>query len=246
MTPDASFDFEGSCFERKPGMSPRSLHPLARQAVILSGRTDCYGWAFGLTKYLAHRDPIGCVRWTLNFVLPHVQDTGEYADVVRRSTEFLEEVLAQPNRVSLQAKDEFAWLPWSHRWVIKGANSLARLIWASMGAVVVAQPDIPSSGELPALFHSDEDPIKVAEKSVWGQCATAIHALADDEPTIPTAAATYFTKRVCRATPPSAFTLVRRLEWSWQELSFEVAVLREASDAFHLQFIDRQGKEPLF
>jgi hypothetical protein len=41
-------------------MSEQSLHPLARQAIALSGRTDYSGWAFGLTKYVAFRDPLGC------------------------------------------------------------------------------------------------------------------------------------------------------------------------------------------
>ncbi len=117
-------------------MSSTSLHPLARQAIVLSSRTDCYGWAFGLTKYFAYRDPLGCVRWTLDFVMRHVQTTGEYADTLHRSVRFLEGVLAEPNRASLPEMDEFAWLPWSHRWAIKGAGPLARLIWAAMGAVL--------------------------------------------------------------------------------------------------------------
>lgn len=161
-------------------MSNSSLHPLARQAIVLSSRTDCYGWAFGLTKYLAFRDPIGCVRWTLNFVMPHVQDTGEYADVNRRSVRFLNGVLTEPSRASLHEMDEFVWLPWNHRAAIKGAGPLARLVWAAMGAVLLTQPDNPPSSELPSLFLGDEGPRTLAEKAVWSQCATAIHLLGDD------------------------------------------------------------------
>lgn len=152
-------------------MSSTSLHPLARQAIVLSSRTDCYGWAFGLTKYLCYRDPFGCVRWTLDFVMPHVQTTSEYAEAVPRSVRFLEGVLAEPCRASLQEMDQFAWLPWSHRWGIKGAGPLARLVWAAMGAVLLAQPGEPKTCELPDLFHGEDGPRTVAEKVVSDQCA---------------------------------------------------------------------------
>ncbi len=212
----------------------------------LSGRTDCYGWAFGLAKYLAFRDPLGCVRWTLDFVKPHVQTTGEYADAVHRSIGFLEGVLTGPNRASLQEMDEFAWLPWSHRWAIKGAGPLARLIWAAMGAVLFAQPNEPTKSELPSLFHADDGPRTVAEKMVWDQCATAIHILGHDNPAIPSEVAAAFTKRACHTTPPAIGTIMRRLEWAWESLVFEVAVVKDTEDAFHLQYNDCQGEEPLF
>jgi hypothetical protein len=79
-------------------MSSSSLHPLAGQAVALSSRADCYGWAFGLTNCLAFRDPLGCVRWTLDHVMPRVQTTGEYVDAGHRSVRFLEGVLSEPGR----------------------------------------------------------------------------------------------------------------------------------------------------
>lgn len=227
-------------------MSNNSLHPLARQAIVLSSRTDCYGWAFGLTKYLAFRDPIGCVRWTLNFVMPHVQDTGEYADVNRRSVRFLNGVLTEPSRASLHEMDEFVWLPWNHRAAIKGAGPLARLVWAAMGAVLLTQPDNPPSSELPSLFLGDEGPRTLAEKAVWSQCATAIHLLGDDSPEIPKTVAAAFTRSICHTTPPPNFMVMRQLEWAWEELAFEVAVLHETDGAFYLQYNDRLGDDPLF
>lgn len=227
-------------------MSSTSLHPLARQAIVLSSRTDCYGWAFGLTKYLSYHDPSGCVRWTLDFVMPHVQMTGEYAEATHRSVGFLEGVLAEPSRASLHEMDQFAWLPWSHRWAIKGAGPLARLIWAAMGAVLLSQPGEPTTSDLPDLFHADDAPRSVAKKAVWNQCATAIHMLGDDTPAIPMEAAAMFTKRVCHNTPPINSTIMRRLEWAWEGLSFEVAVLQGTEDAFHLQYHDRLGEEPLY
>ena len=102
-----------------------------------------------------------------------------------------------------------------------------------------------SASELPGLFHSDEDPKALAEKVVHDQCATAIHMLAHDDPEIPAAVAKVFTMTVCRAAPPAAPTVLRRFEWLWQGLSFDIAVLRGGNAAFYLQFIDRQGEEPL-
>ena len=227
-------------------MPSSSLHPLARQAIILSGRSDSYGWAFGLTKYLAYGDPLGCVRWTLDFVMARNHDTAEYADVVRRAVELLGEVLAEPSKASLTEMEQFVWLPWSCRFGTKRAGPLARLIWAAMGAVELSRPRAASASELPGLFHSDEDPKTLAEKVVHDQCATAIHMLANDDPDIPAAAAKVFTMTVCRAEAPAAPTVLRRFEWSWQGLSFDIAVLHSDDDAFYLQFIDRQGEEPLY
>jgi hypothetical protein len=176
----------------------------------------------------------------------HVQTTGEYADAVHRSVRFLEGVLAEPNRASLQEMDEFAWLPWSHRWAIRGAGPLARLVWAAMGAVFFGQPNEATKGDLPSLFHADGGPRTVAEKVIWEQTATAIHMLGDDNPQIPSDVAASFTKRVCHTTPPANGTIMRRLEWAWEGLVFEVAVVQDTEDAFHLQYNDRQGEEPLF
>jgi len=178
--------------------------------------------------------------------MPHAQATGEHADVIRRSIELLEGVLSKPGSASLQAMDEFVWLPWSRRGAVRGAGPLARLVWAAMGAVVVALPGNPSSSELPGLFRAAEDPKTSAGKIVWDQCATAIQMLAYDDPGIPVAVSTAFTMSVCHTTPPSRFTIIRRLEWAWQGLSFEVAVLGDNAGALHLEFIDRQGKEPLY
>ncbi len=86
----------------------------------------------------------------------------------------------------------------------------------------------------------------MAEKVVCDQCATAIHMLGDDTPAIPMEAAARFTKSVCHNTPPINCTIMRRLEWAWGGLAFEIAVLQDTEDAFHLQYHDRLGEEPLF
>jgi len=210
------------------------LHPLARQAIVLSSKADCSGWAFGLTKYLAFRDPLGCLRWTLDFVMPHVQATGN--DVAQRTVGLLEGVLAEPNQVSLHEMDEFVWIPWAHRLAVKGAGPLARLVWAAMGAVVLAQHGNPPSSELPSLFHGEEGPKTKAEGVVWDQCATAIQMLGYDNPTIPMEVAAFFTKSVCRTTPPAEFTVLRNLKGAGDRLAFEIAILQDNDGAFHLRY----------
>src|SRR5947209_12638113 len=111
--------------------------------------------------------------------MPHVERTGEYADTVNRSLRLLQGVIAAPDRASLHEMDEFAGLPWSHRWSIKGAGPLARLVWAAMGALLLTQSGEAAVSDLPSLFQTEEGPKAAAERTVWEQCATAVHWLCE-------------------------------------------------------------------
>ena len=51
---------------------------------------------------------------------------------------------------------------------------------------------------------------------------------------------------VCHIASPPNFTIMQRLEWAWEGLAFEVAVLTDNDGAFHLKYDDRLGEEPLF
>jgi hypothetical protein len=226
-------------------MSSPSLHPLARQAIDLSARPDAYGWAFGLTKYLAYDDPAVCLRWTLEFLLPHIQHDADN-EVIRRSVELVESVLAQPSQASLQAIEEFAWLPWSHRTTVNGAGPMARLIWAAMGVVKWSRPSHQSPDPPSEILHSDGDTRTDGRAMVWDQCATAIHMIAYDRPDISLLLAEAFTGTVCHEVPPSNAAATQRYQWWWEDLVFDIAVLRDGAGDFHVEFIDRQGTLPLY
>src|SRR5262245_29540620 len=130
-------------------MSSAALHPLARQALIASRSPVCYGWTFGMTKYLAHDDPGQCVEWALDLIQPYLNEPGQYADVVTRSNDFLRGVLINPVAANLEQVGEFGWQAWSHRTVTGGGGPLARLLWAAMGIVELAAP-----GQAAALSDS--------------------------------------------------------------------------------------------
>ncbi|MBN1912458.1 MAG: hypothetical protein JW818_22240 [Pirellulales bacterium] len=105
-------------------MATRALHPLARQALVASTIPACSGWAFGLTKYLAHGNPADCVLWIFDFIRPYLSDQGEYGHVVTKAIELLDGVLADPKVADIRSLEEQVVEPWNHRHCTKGVGRL--------------------------------------------------------------------------------------------------------------------------
>jgi hypothetical protein len=226
-------------------MASRSLHPLARQALLASGDPACYGWAFGLTKYLADESPAGCVEWAFDFIQPYLSESGEHSEVLTRGIQFLQHVLAEPAAVDLRELEAFPWEAWDHRTVTRGGRPLARLIWAATGVVALAQPGRVAEMHASRILPTGKNCGEIAYGRVWEQSAMAIQMVADDHPEVPKKLAEAFTRRVCFSDRPSDCQVQGRFDWSCEESVYEVVVLR-ASDAFYFEFIDHQGEGPLY
>lgn len=225
-------------------MGSRSLHPLARQALVASGDPARYGWAFGLTKYLAHESPAECVEWAFDFIRPYLSESGQHGEVLARGIEFLHHVLADPAAVDLRELEAFPWEAWDHRTVTHGGGTLARLIWAAMGVVALAQPDRVFEHES-QILPTGKNRREIAYARVWEQSAMAIQMVADDHPEVPAKLAEAFTRRVCFEDRPSDCHVEGRFEWACGESVYDVVVLR-ASGAFYFEFIDHQGEGALY
>ena len=227
-------------------MSSISLHPLARQSLVASTIPACTGWAFGMMKYLAHEDPRECVNWAFEIVRPYLDDNCKHSSVFARSRQHLRDVLDDPVAADLKQMEEFVWEPWNHYSPPCNGRPMARLIWAAMGVVVIATPGKASQLSESRMFPRDEDHNEIAKRLVWDQSATAIHMIAHDQPDVLQATAEVFTKTVCFSERPGNSDIESRVEWSWNEIIYEIGTLRRASNEFYFEFTDRTVDEKLF
>jgi hypothetical protein len=214
--------------------------------MIASGRAGWAGWAYGLTKCLARRDPFECINWTLNFLLPFKIEAGGYGEVIERNASVLKHVLAEPDTATLARVEGAAWEAWHIRNVTRDGNSLARLLWATMGAVELARPGWFAGSDLAGREDPKKDPKESAEGIVWQQSACAIHVRAYDEPNTPTDSAHAFTVAMTRQDVPPNCKVVECFEWAWEDIYYGISLLRSSEDVFYIQFIDRQGEGQLF
>jgi hypothetical protein len=227
---------------------PLPLHPLARQAIIASADPACGRWAIGMTKYLAHDDPCGCVHWAFNLAKPFIDASGEHGCIISRGCECLLTSLENPQSGNLEEMESLGWEAWHHRFVTRGGNPLARLIWAAMGAVESLNPGKLASISNSQLFPRCSDRAEIAKgikALAWEQSAMAIEVMAADHKEIPLIAAQAFTTSVAIADGPESFSVKSRFEWNWQDISYEIAVL-EASSGFYIEFTDRIVCERLY
>lgn len=218
-------------------MASPPLHPLARQALVASANPACHGWAFGMTKYLAHDDPRGCVQWALNFIRPYLSDESEHGMVVTQSQQFLRDVLDNPLVADLRQMEEFVWNLWNHRSATCGGGPLARLIWAAMGVVEQATPGKAAQLRDTCIFPPEKNHLEIAEGLVWDQSATAIQMLAHDHPEVPQATAEAFTQTVCSSERPQKYEVECRMVWAWKEIFYEIATMR-TPEGFYVEFKD--------
>src|SRR5689334_9760375 len=121
-------------------MASQSLHPLARQSIAAANNSDCFGWAFGMTKYLAHHDSKACVQWAFDIIRPYLSDSATNGIVVTQSIRVLCNMLENPRAADLRQVEDFACESWNHRDATRGGGPLARLLWAMMGVVELATP----------------------------------------------------------------------------------------------------------
>jgi hypothetical protein len=212
---------------------------------MASTNPACSGWAFGMTKYLAHYDPNACVQWAFEFIRPYLSDSGEYGGVVTRSIQFLRDVLNTPETADLKQMEEFAWEPWNHRSATCGGGPLARLVWAAMGVVELLRPGQAAHLSDSEMFSSGKDHSEIAAGLVWYQSATTIHMIAHDRPEVPEVTAVAFTQKVCFLERPQNCVVESRVEWAWSGIVYEIATLR-TPHCFYLQFTDSSVDEKLF
>lgn len=222
-------------------MTSTSLHPLARQALWVAATPPRYGWAFGMAKYLAHDDPTACIRWTLSFIAPYFNQSNEQEGIVTRSIEVLDQVLTDPASANVKQLEEFVWTPWSHRSITRGGGPLARLIWAAIEVVKMSAP----RQEPPSRNASSGDNVDMRSDLIWEQTATAIQTLAYNSPEIPQEMAKSFTSTACFLERPPNCGRLRRFEWEWCNLKYEIAILRALGSLF-VEFTDLAGVEPLY
>src|SRR5262245_64950491 len=69
--------------------------------------------------------------------------------------------------------------------------------------------------------------------------------IADGRPEIPQRAADAFTRAVCSSELSVECTLESSFEWSWEEVAFDVSVLRH-SNSFYLKMTDRAVERPVY
>lgn len=229
-------------------MAPLALHPLARQAIIASADPACGRWAIGLTKYLVHDNPIGCVHWAFNISKPFINASGEYGGIISRGCECLLASLENAQSANLEAMESLGWEAWHHRFATCGGNPLARLLWAGMGAVESLTPGKAAALSNSRMFPSGADHAEIAKgikAMAWDQSAMAIQVIAGHHKEIPLAVAESFTSSVAFAKGPASFRVESRFEWNWQEINYEIAVL-QASNGFYIEFTDRSVSERLY
>ncbi|MBN1912459.1 MAG: hypothetical protein JW818_22245 [Pirellulales bacterium] len=73
----------------------------------------------------------------------------------------------------------------------------------------------------------------------------AIHVLAGEDKTIPEKTAVAFTHTACDVDKPSSSQILNRVRWTWNELSYEIAVLK-TRDLFYIEFADCLVDETLY
>lgn len=225
-------------------MSSAGLHPLARQGLVASQLPDCSGWARGMTKYLAHDSPEKCIKWARDFFALRLLAVRECDEVVLQGNQFLLDVLENPSAATLTAIERRARRIWDHRTQSDCAGALARLLWAALGAADLAQAKQGLVPEPAQMLPSDETRAERSLGLVWDQSAIAIQMAAFDGYGCLIAAQS-FTRLVCFPERPANCKTLDRYEWAWNEIAYDVSVLRQEDD-FYIEFCDRTDEVILF
>jgi hypothetical protein len=219
-----------------------SLHPLARQAVEASQNPEVFGWAYGLTYYLAHFDPAECVTWTVDSMASILRPSGPHAELIGRGLDVLKNVLVSPAGSDLKLVDNTASQLWSMRHESGQAGPVARLLWATKGAILKREP-VSEPNDLSQPNSHDDG--RELTGFVWDQCGLAI-MMAIEEPSLVLAIAQSFTAKVCHREPPSIFQVVEQFSWAWEKMSYEIRVLRLPDQSVFVEYTDPQGDGPLY
>lgn len=218
-------------------MNFSGLHPLARQGLVASQLPDCSGWAHGMTKYLAHDSPEKCIKWARDFVALKFLAGRDCDEVVLHGNQFLLDVLENPSAARLYAIEQCARRLWDHRPQSDCAGALARLLWAALGAADLAQAKQGLVPEPAQMLPSDETRAERSLDVVWDQSAIAIEMSAFDGHGCLIAAQS-FTGLVCFPERPADCKTLDRYEWAWNEIAYDISVLRQEDD-FYVEFWDR-------